>query len=152
MRCQQSLWRALRERGPRTTIQCPPSALATQYLLQEGRCACCGTELEWLARGEGLGLCLEDREALGLWEVDDTRLPVLVSKETAQADQAEAEGGAGCPNAAPERDFSTSPYWFWCSQCARAQGLLVPNQITDLARTNAGLAQRVRACTRTSCA
>ncbi len=31
------------------------------------------------ARREGLGLCMEDREALGLWEVDDTRLPVLVS-------------------------------------------------------------------------
>jgi hypothetical protein len=32
-------------------------------------------------RREGLGLCLEDSEALGLWEVDDTRLPVLVSKQ-----------------------------------------------------------------------
>jgi hypothetical protein len=105
--------------------------------------------LEWTARGEGLGLCLEDREALGLWEVDDTRLPVLVSnqQETAQADQAEA-GGARYPNAEPERGGSSSPYWFWCSQCARAQGLLVPYKISDLARANAELAQRVRALER----
>src|SRR3989344_2515839 len=88
--------RALHARGPRT-IQCLPSALAVQYVLQEGRCACCGTELEWIARGERFDLCLEDREALGLWEVDDMWLMVLGSKqqETAQDNQAHPEAGGG---------------------------------------------------------
>ncbi len=94
IQCEQSMWRGLHTTGLRT-IQCPPSALATQYLLQEARCACCGSELEWTARGDGLDLRLEDREALGLWAVDDTQLPVLVSKqqETALADQAHPEAG-----------------------------------------------------------
>jgi hypothetical protein len=63
---------------------------------------------------ERKSLCLEDHEALGLWKVDDTRLPVLVSKQqkTAHPNQAYQAGAARCPNAAPELEIiSSSPYW-----------------------------------------
>jgi hypothetical protein len=41
MHCHRSMQRGLHTRGPVRTIQCPPSALAMQHQLQEGRCACC---------------------------------------------------------------------------------------------------------------
>jgi hypothetical protein len=34
-----------------------------------------------MVRGEDLGLCMEDREVLGLWVVDDMWLLVLISKQ-----------------------------------------------------------------------
>ncbi len=72
---------------------------------------------------------MEDREALGLWEVDDDRLPCLVAKVAATG--APGDEGGGDPGPEP----GVCPYSLWCCRCARAEGRLPrEDRIRDLER------------------
>jgi hypothetical protein len=51
-------------------------AIMRRYREQEGRCLYCRCVLEFQTRGMGWNLCMEDREALGVWPSTDDLLTV----------------------------------------------------------------------------
>lgn len=70
-------WKRSRKRNAETCKEAITlAAIRKRYDQQEGRCLSCGCVMEFQTRGMGFNLCMEDREALGVWPSTDDLLTV----------------------------------------------------------------------------